>query len=124
MFSLAPISRLLPLLLSAWIGLLPNHHAQASAQDNTGSVILRMCKSGDKVKMLSLMCRSYLNGHIDATQHYAKGKASFCLGQSEREQAPAAVVTWIEAHPESLNKPAAAVLQQALTERFPCKGRK
>lgn len=117
-------SRLLPFVLSAAFSLLACPPVQASAQDNTGSVLLRMCKSGDKVKMLSLMCRSYFNGHVDAAQHYGKGKTAFCLGDNDREQAPAAVVAWIEAHPESLRQPAAEVLHKALSERFPCKGRK
>jgi len=34
------------------------------------------------------------------------------------------LVEWIEAHPESLTQPAAEVLQKALAEHFPCKGRK
>lgn len=125
MFSLAVTPRILPIMLTAWIGLPVCNPVQASgAERNDGSVILRMCKSGDKVKMLSVMCRSYLNGHIDAAQHYGHGKAPFCLGDGDREQAPAAVVTWIEAHPASLKQPAAKVLQEALTEHFPCRGRK
>lgn len=123
MYPIVRVLHFLPLLLSASVGLFSGNHVLASAQDNTGSVLLRMCKSGDKVKMLSLMCRSYFNGHVDAVQHYGKGKAAFCLRENDREQAPAAVVAWIEAHPESLRQPAAAVLQKALSERFPCKGR-
>jgi len=34
------------------------------------------------------------------------------------------LVEWIETHPESLTQPAAEVLQKALAEHFPCKGRK
>jgi hypothetical protein len=125
MRSLLITPRFLPAILSAWIGLFSCAGAQASGvQDNNGSVILRMCKSGDKVKILSVMCRSYINGHIDAAQHYGKGKPPFCISHDDREQAPAALVTWIEAHPESLTQPAGEVLQKVLAERFPCKGRK
>ncbi len=87
---------------------------------NDGSVILRMCKGADRVKALSVMCHSYLNGYIDAAHHYGKGKAVFCLAVGDKEKAPGALVAWIDAHPETLKQPAGAVLQQALTAQFPC----
>ena len=101
--------------------------APAQAGDGhgkNGSVILRMCKSADKVKALSVMCHSYLDGYLDAARHYGKGRAAFCLAEGERKRAPAAVVEWIEAHPESLNQPAAEVLQRALAAHFPCVARR
>ncbi len=124
MFPIARPSPLLPCLLAASLAILAGGQARASAQDNTGSVILRMCKSGDKVKMLSLMCRSYLNGYLDAALCCSRGKAPFCLDDAGREGAPAAVVGWIEAHPESLEQPAGEVLKKALAARFPCTERK
>ena len=66
-----------------------------------------MCKSSDKVKALSVMCHSYLDGYIDAAKHYGKGRAAFCLAEGDRKRVPAAIVEWIEAHPESLNQSAA-----------------
>jgi len=116
--------RFLPALLSVWLGLFLCVPAQASElHGKNGSVILRMCKSTDKVKALSVMCHSYLDGYIDAAHYYGKGKAAFCLGASDKDRASGALVAWIDAHPESLTQPAAEVLQKALAERFPCKGR-
>ncbi len=92
-----------------------------TVQGNDGSVILRMCKGADKVKALSVMCHSYLNGYIDAAHHFGKGKAAFCLEGGDKEKAPGALTEWIGAHPESLKQSAGVVLQKALTERFPCK---
>jgi len=125
MHSIVIKPRLLPAILSVWVGLLLFVDAQASDfQGKNGSVILRMCKSADTVKALSVMCHSYLDGYIDAAHHYGKGKAAFCLDAGDRKQAPGVLVDWIERHPESLTQSAVEVLQKALTERFPCKGRK
>lgn len=96
----------------------------SSFPGNDGSVILRMCKGADKVKALSMMCHSYLNGYMDAARHYGKGKPLFCLEDGDKEKAPAALVEWIGAHPEAQTQPAGAVVQQALAWRFPCKGGK
>jgi hypothetical protein len=118
-------SRSLPVILSACAGLLFLAPAYASdAHGKNGSVILRMCKSGDAVKMLSVMCRSYLDGYLEAAHHFNRGKLAFCLDAEDRQKAPAELVAWIEGHPQSLSRPAGEVLQNALTERFPCKGRK
>jgi hypothetical protein len=115
----------LPAILCAGLGLFFSVPAQASdLQGKNGSVILRMCKSADTVKMLSVMCQGYLDGYLDASHYYGKGKAAFCLEGGDRQKAPGALVEWIEVHPESLSQPAAEVLQKALAERFPCKGRK
>lgn len=115
-------TRSLAVILPVCAGLLFSTQAQASDfHGKNGSVILRMCKSADRVKTLSVLCHSYLDGYLDAAHHYGKSKAAFCLGDSDRQRAPAALVAWIEAHPESLTRPAAEVLQRALTERFPCK---
>jgi hypothetical protein len=117
--------RSLPAILSASISLFLFVQAQASDfQEKNGSVILRMCKSADKVLTLSVMCNSYIEGYIDAAHQYGKGKVAFCLEDDDRKKAPGSLVEWIGAHPESLNQPAAEVLQKALAERFPCKGRK
>ena len=95
----------------------------AAVPVNDGCVILRMCKGADKVKALSMMCHSYLNGYIDAAHHFGKGKAAFCLEGGDKEKAPTALVAWIEAHPDTLHHPAGAVLQKALSEQFPCKSK-
>lgn len=101
-------------------GLLAQAAESGAMPANDGSVILRMCKGADRVKALSVMCHSYLNGHIDAAHHYGKGKATFCLASGDKEKAPGALVAWIDAHPQALKQTAGAVLQQALTEKFPC----
>lgn len=125
MYPIVVNSRFLPALLSAWVGLFLCAPAEASdIHAKNGSVILRMCKSADKVKILSVMCNAYLDGYIDAAHHYGKGKAAFCLADADRKTAPGMLVKWIEAHPESLTQPAVDVLQRALTERFPCKAGK
>jgi hypothetical protein len=114
-----------PAILSILAGLFLVMDAQAGAlPGKNGSVLLRMCKSADTVKMLSVMCHSYLDGYIDAAHHHDKGKAAFCLGDNDRKTAPDKLVAWIEAHPESLTQPASEVLQQALARHFPCKRQK
>ena len=101
---------------------MPAHASETHAKN--GSVILRMCKSADVVKALSVMCHSYLDGYLDAARHFEKGRVVFCLSEDDRKRAAAAVVEWIEAHPQSLDQPAAEVLQRALAARFPCPARK
>jgi hypothetical protein len=101
-------------------GLLAQAAESSAMPANDGSVILRMCKGADRVKALSVMCHSYLNGYIDAAHHYGKGRPAFCLAGGDKEKAPGTLVAWIDAHPETLKQPAGAVLQQALTAKFPC----
>jgi len=111
-------------LNSVWTGVLLSASVQAAAIPvNDGSVVLRMCNGADKVKALSVMCHSYLNGYIDAAHHFGKGKATFCLAAGDKEKAPAALVAWIGANQDSMTQPAGAVLQKALTASFPCKGK-
>jgi hypothetical protein len=118
-------SRCLTVMLPVCAGLSLLAPAHASeAHGKSGSVILRMCKSADAVKILSVMCRSYLDGYLEAAHHFNRNKLEYCLDADDKQRAPAELVAWIEAHPESLNRPAGEVLQKALTERFPCKGRK
>lgn len=116
--------RCLPAVL--WMGAalvlgVPAHASETHSKN--GSVILRMCKSADRVKSLSVMCHSYLDGYIDASMHHGKSRPPFCLVDADRKRASGEVVAWIEAHHESLNQPAVEVLQKALAEAFPCKGR-
>lgn len=94
----------------------------ACAAGNDGSVVLRMCKGADKVKALSVMCHSYLNGFMDGAHHY--GKVGYCLEGGDKEKAPGALVDWITAHPEAQSQPAGLVLHKALSEKFPCKGKR
>jgi hypothetical protein len=112
----------LALSITLWGPLIVPDALAAAPQGNDGSVVLRMCKGADKVKALSVMCHSYLNGYMDAARHY--GKAGFCLGEGDKEKAPAALVAWITAHPDSQSQPAGSVLHKALAEHFPCKGGK
>lgn len=123
MFAFIVKCRLRPPFLSACLGVLLCTPVQAGdSHAKNGSVIHRMCKSADKVKTLSVMCNSYLDGYLDAAKHFGKGGAAFCLAEGDHKRAPAVVIEWIEAHPESLSQPAAGVLQHALAANFPCKG--
>ncbi|MEW5788567.1 MAG: Rap1a/Tai family immunity protein [Pseudomonadota bacterium] len=107
--------------LAAGLLLLAGHTTVQASQVSDGSVVLRMCKGADKVRSLSVMCHSYLNGYLDGARHYARdGKLSFCLGEGDKEKAPAALVAWIIAHPEVQTQPAGSVLHKALSETFPC----
>jgi hypothetical protein len=125
MRSILIIPRFMPAALGLWAGLFIFVHAEAAGfQGKDGSVILRMCKSADKVLTLSVMCNSYIDGYVDAAHQYGKGKVAFCLEDGDKKKAPGALVEWIEAHPESLTRPAGEVLQKALVARFPCRGRK
>jgi len=124
MYSARSRFRFLSAILPVSLGLFSAVPAHAGdAHGNDGSVILRMCKDADRVKTLSVMCHSYLNGYIDAAHHYGKGKPAFCLTPRDKLVAPGRLVEWLGAHPESLSQPAGAVLQRALSEHFPCKGR-
>lgn len=105
------------LLLATGLTIQPS--AASNFQGNEGKTLLSMCQGADKVKALSVMCHSYLNGHMDAARHY--GKISFCLGDGDKEKAPMALVDWINAHPEAKSQPAGQVVQKALNEKFPCK---
>lgn len=111
-------------LLAFWAACLLSASLQAAAIPvSDGSVILRMCKGADKVKALSVMCHSYLNGYIDAAHHFGKGKPTFCLNAGDKEKVPAALVAWIDANPDALKQPAGAVLHKALAASFSCKGK-
>lgn len=107
------------------LGLTQAGLATAAAPASDGSVVLRMCRGADKVKALSVMCHSYLNGFIDGAHYYAKdGKVPFCLEDGDKEKVPQALVEWITAHGEAQSQPAGMVLHKALSEKFPCKGKK
>ncbi len=123
--TIAKFGVLLAAILLVWAALLqPGSVLAAPIQSNDGSVILRMCKGAEKVRALSVMCHSYLNGYIDAAHYFGKGKTHFCLEAGDKEQVPGVLVAWLDSHPESLNQPAGAVLQTVLSARFACKGKK
>lgn len=92
----------------------PGHAVQ------TGDGLLKMCNGADKVKALSMMCHSYLNGYIDAAMHHGVGPR-FCLGAGDKQRLPTVVITWLNAHPESLKKPAPEALARALADNYPCR---
>jgi hypothetical protein len=99
--------------------------ALATGVGHDGAAILRMCQGADKVKSLSVMCHSYLNGYLDTTHWHAaqaKGKApAFCLDAGAKEAMPAKVVLWLRAHPMDLTHPAPEILGRALKDLFPCR---
>jgi len=86
----------------------------------TGDGLVKMCNGADKVKALSMMCHSYLNGYIDTALVYGKG-GRFCLGVGDKQRLPVVVVTWINAHPDHLGKPAPDALARLLAENYPCR---
>jgi hypothetical protein len=93
---------------------------QAGAVPLDGSGLQRMCQGADKVKALSMMCYSYLNGYLDTVAVYEKGKTPFCIREGDKEHMPSAVVDWMRAHPEAAKDAAPLVLKKALSERYPC----
>ncbi len=107
-------------VLSAW--LLIGAPAHAAPQD--ASALLRMCQGADKVKALSVMCHSYLNGYLDTAASYEKGRLPFCIAEGDKLRMPTEVVSWLRLHPELAREAAPAVLKKALSERFPCQPRK
>lgn len=99
--------------------------APASGVGHDGGALLRMCQGADKVKSLSVMCHSYLNGYLDATVWHAgqaKGKGpGFCLDTGARQAMQTKVVLWLRAHPMELTHPAPELLGRALQDLFPCR---
>jgi hypothetical protein len=92
----------------------PGHSVQS------GEGLMKMCNGADKVKMLGMMCHSYLNGYLDTSMHNRIGKP-FCLGTGDKQGLPVKVVTWLNAHPDHLKKPAPEALGKLLAENYPCK---
>lgn len=114
-------------LLAAALAALPvvfvHTHAQASV-GHDGKAILRMCQGADKVKALSVMCHSYLNGYLDmaAWQASQSGqKTGHCLDVHAKEGMPAKLVLWLRAHPGEQATPAPALLGRALKDLYPCR---
>lgn len=112
--------------LTAWamaIGLVAGPAAAETGQN--GASLLQMCRGAGKVQVLSVMCHSYANGFIEATRFHAAsgiklGKA-FCLNETDHARLPGEIVAWLQAHPEQTKQPAAAVLNEVLVNRFPCR---
>lgn len=97
----------------AWSSM-PGHAMQ------TGEGLKKMCMGADKVKALSMMCHSYLNGYIDAAMHIEKG-APFCLGSGDKERLPTVTITWLNAHPDYMKRPAPEALSKLMVENYPCR---
>ncbi|HRH81501.1 MAG TPA: Rap1a/Tai family immunity protein [Thiobacillaceae bacterium] len=99
--------------------------ATASDGVHDGAAILRMCQGGEKVKALSMMCHSYLNGYLDTivwqAQKAGGGKSAFCLGAGDKKGLPGKLVLWLRAHPMESNRPAPELLGKALKDLFPCR---
>lgn len=101
---------------------LPAPTLLAAPQD--GSALQRMCQGADKVRALSVMCYSYLNGYLDTTMVYEKGRMPFCIHDGDKERMPGEIVDWLRTHPEAMKEAAPLALKKALSERFPCGARK
>jgi hypothetical protein len=94
---------------------------QALAAPQDGQALQRMCQGADKVKALSVMCHSYLNGYLDAAAVLDKSAPVYCISEGDKARMPAEVVGWLNAHPEAIKEPAPILLKKALAEHFPCK---
>jgi hypothetical protein len=111
------------LICAAGIGLGPAGAAAAGMPGHvvqTGEGLRKMCMGADKVKALSMMCHSYLNGYLDAAIVHDKG-GRFCLGSGDKERLPTVAITWLNAHPDYLGKPAPEALAKLLVESYPCR---
>jgi hypothetical protein len=86
----------------------------------TGEALLKMCIVGRKVKALSTMCHSYLNGYLDAVMYQDK-TGRFCLAAGDKLELPDKVILWVGTHPEYQKKPAPEALGKLLAEKYPCK---
>lgn len=98
--------------------------AQLLAAPQDGSALQRMCQGADKVKALSVMCHSYLNGYLDTALVYEKGRLPYCIHDGDKERMPGEIVDWLRAHPEAMKEAAPVALKKALSERFPCGAKK
>lgn len=98
--------------------------ASASGVGHDGKAILRMCQGAERVKALSVMCHSYLNGYLDATawrdQAVGKKRPDFCLHAGDKEKVPGKLVLWLRAHPKDQDAPAPEMLGKAFKDLFPC----
>ena len=102
---------------------LPLAAVAGQAPNRNGDALVKMCQGAERVPALSVMCHSYLNGFLDASDYGARhgGKSEkFCLGENEREQLPASLVAWIKDHPDALKQEAGEALTRMLDDRFPC----
>lgn len=106
------------MLLTA--GLCSQTLAAESAPGRTGEAVLKMCQGADKVKALSVMCHNYFNGFLDASEHLSGKKKPYCLGSGDKENLPAALVAWMDGHPEALKLGAGEALSRMLADRHPC----
>lgn len=88
-----------------------------------GTALLRMCQGADKVRALSVMCHNYLNGYLDAAHHFS-ARPGFCMGDGDKEALPNGLVDWLKNHADKQKMPAGQVLDLALRDLHPCKGRK
>jgi hypothetical protein len=96
------------------------HPGSSWAMTQDGQGLQRMCQGADKVKALSMMCFSYLNGYLDTAAMYEKGKPPYCVADADKEHMPNEVVKWLRDHPETTKEPAPALLKKILSERYSC----
>lgn len=86
----------------------------------TGEGLVKMCNGAEKVKMLGMMCHSYLNGYLDTALVYDQ-TPRFCLGAGDKQRLPTVVITWLNAHPGYLQRPAPEALAHVLADNYPCR---
>lgn len=86
----------------------------------TGAGLVKMCGGSDKVKALSMMCHSYLNGYLD-TVAYLGRDGQYCLAAGDKDRLPTMTLYWLKAHPDYLARPAPESLAKLLPALFPCK---
>lgn len=86
----------------------------------TGEGLVKMCIVGRKVKALSTMCHSYLNGYLDAVLYQDKD-SRICLAPGDKLELPDKVILWVGTHPDYHKRPAPEALGKLLAEKYSCR---
>ncbi len=90
-----------------------------------GMDMIRYC-TGDTLLFDDSVCRAYIQGVVDAHEHYTKEKTApaFCLPQNnaEREKGESLVPKWLAAFQERWRQKPIVLTADALKAIFPCLG--
>lgn len=95
-----------------------------SSEGWEGMDIVRFC-TGDTVLFDDSVCRAYIQGIVDAHEHFqlqGKHPKSFCVPQEKarRDEGEAMVPKWLEAFKERLHQKPQRLVVDALHTIFPC----
>jgi hypothetical protein len=91
-----------------------------AAHAQTGMDLHRQCGNGLTAGFLNRdYCHSYITGIVNGA--VTSGSHTICLSQGVTDtQSVMIVQNYMRAHPEQLNQPAPIIIQQAMSEAFPC----